>query len=182
MYLVKKQSYNLADICEAISNTKLNERHHKHAFDHIILPLIIEKYLDENDLQLCLKNISVPLRKIIVGQIVSKYKRFTKQTLIKFNNIYPIIVKKIYSNFLSVRFSQLIVGKIDMKTLSLSNEEILDMCLIKEDYECGICYLNQINFVCKTCGHGVCTNCESGLKKDNCSFCRETYNCVTLRS
>lgn len=182
MYITKLNSSNATELCEAITNTKLNEKHHKHTFDYIFLPTIVERYLDEIELQTCLKNVTVPLRKIIVEQITNQYKKLTKQTLLKFNNIYPIIVKKIYAKFLSARLSQLIVAKIDMNTITLSNEEILDMCLIKEEYECGICYLNQITIACKTCGHGICKSCETGIKKDDCSFCRETYNYVTLRS
>lgn len=182
MHLTKLPNYNVTDLCDAITNTKLNEKYHKHTFDHIYFPTIAERYLDEHVLQTCLKNVSVPLRKIIVEQITNRYKTLTKNTLLKFNNIYPIIVKKIYAKFLSARFSQLIVAKIDMSTITLSNEEILDMCLIKEEYECGICYLHQITTACKTCGHGICSTCELGIKKDNCSFCRETYSYVTLRS
>lgn len=183
VYIAKMpNNYSLQDLCEAILNTKLNEKNHKHTFDHIYFPTIAEQYINETDLQVCLKNVTVPLRKIIVEQIVDQYKKLTKQTLLKFNNIYPIIVKKIYSKFLSSRFSQLIVAKIDMSTITLSNEEILDMCLIKEDYECGICYLHQINVACKTCGHGICSICATGIKKTACAFCAEKYDYITLRS
>jgi hypothetical protein len=182
LYIFRLSNYSLQELCEAISNTKLNEKHHKHIFDYLDFPYIVERYLDEKDLQICLKNVTVAFRKIIVNQIVERYKKFTKQILLKFNNIYPIIVKKIYSNYLTVRFSKLIVSKIDMKTIILSDDEILDMCLLKEDYECGICYLNQITTICKTCGHGICTSCETGIQKDVCSFCRENYSCVTIRS
>lgn len=180
--IYKMQNYSVDDLCDAISNTKLNEKNHKLTFQFINVTSLIEKYLDEPVLISCLKNVTIPFRKIIVNGVVEKYKNLTKQTLLKFNNIYPIIIKKIYSEYLTVKFSKLIVAKIDMKSISLSNEEILNMCLIKEDYECGICYLNQIEIICKTCGHGMCNSCESEIKKDNCSFCRETYNCVKIRS
>lgn len=170
------------EICQAISETKLNEKCHLHAFEYFYFPTLIEFHLTNPKLKDCLKNVTIPLRKVIVKQVVDNYKRLQKSTLLNFNEIYPVIIKKIYAKFLELRLPKLVVMKINMNEISLSNEEILDMCLVKEEFECGVCYHNQMNILCTICGHGICSSCEVTIKKNNCSWCREKYNYVSIKS
>jgi hypothetical protein len=183
MVLSKLPTYTVEDLCEAFKNTKLNEKDHKKSFDYIFVPSLLETYLDTEELQTILKNTTkVPLKKLIISQIVNSCKRLTKQTLLQFDNIFPIVINQIYSNFLSQRLPKLVVDSIDMRSLKLSKDEILNMCLVKEDYECGLCYTNSMTKICKSCGHGFCTDCEKINKKEDCSYCRGVFDYIEIRS
>lgn len=183
MVIAKKKNFTLDELVVVISKTDLDEQKYVDVFDQIDFVTMIEKYLDEVELRACLSSVTTQLRKIIVSQIVRQHKQLSRETLIKFNNIYPIIVKKIYLNFVSQRIPRLLGNKLSYNAIQLSTDEILDLCLIKDKHECIICFTNGVDYVCRECGHGICAKCENDARfvKTKCAYCRKIYNYVVLR-
>ena len=42
-------------------------------------------------------------------------------------------------------------------------------------FTCKICYTNNIDYISSVCGHCICHNCKTKLRKFNCPFCRKSW-------